>query len=118
MMVAVFDSYHPTSLARAALETARSALRSAQSIESQAKARVEGGLTVESDLLRSRVYLSTAKQQEIQAQGQFESAWAQLNRLMGDPLTRTIGGTASVVVQEHFGAVRGSSDLRAEAAPS
>jgi hypothetical protein len=45
--------------------------------------RLESGLTVESDLLRSRVYLSSARQQEIQAQGQVEIASAQLSRLMG-----------------------------------
>ena len=83
-----------TSLARASLETARAALRSAEAIESQAKARVESGLAVEADLLRSRAYLSAAKQQEIQAQGQLESARAQLNRLMGNPLNHAIGETA------------------------
>ena len=35
--------------------------RSAEAIESQAKARVESGLAVEADLLRSRVYLSDGK---------------------------------------------------------
>ena len=82
-----------------ARETARAALRSAEAIESQAKARVESGLAVEADLLRSRTYLSAAKQQEIQAQGQLESAWAQLNRLMGNPLDQTIGETAPLTLK-------------------
>ena len=94
ILFAVFDSYHATSLAQAARETARAALRSAQAIESRAKAKVESGLTVEADLLRSRTYLAAAKQQEIHAQGQLESAWAQLNRLMGNPLNQKIGETA------------------------
>ena len=55
---------------------------------------MESGLAVEADLLRSRTYLSAAKQQEIHAQGQLESAWAQLNRLMGNPLNQKIGETA------------------------
>ncbi len=96
VLLAVFDSYHAISLAQVARETARAALRSAQAIESQAKAKVESGLAVEADLLRSRTYLSAAKQQEIQAQGQLESAWAQLNRLMGNPLHQKIGETASL----------------------
>jgi outer membrane protein len=96
-LFAVFDGYYSTSLARAALETARLAVRSAESIESQAKARVENGLSVEADLLRSRAYLAAARQQEIQAQGQLETAQAQLNRLMGNPLSHAIGETASLV---------------------
>ena len=98
VLLSVFDGYYSTSLATDALETARVALRSAESIESQAKAKVDSGLAVEADLLRSRVYLSTAKQQEIQAQGQQEAAYAQLNRLMGNPLGETIGMTAPLTI--------------------
>jgi len=98
VLLSVFDGYYSTSLATDALETARVALRSAESIESQAKAKVDSGLAVEADLLRSRVYLSTAKQQEIQAQGQLEAAYAQLNRLMGNPLGETIGMTAPLTI--------------------
>jgi outer membrane protein TolC len=99
VLLAVFDGYYSTSLASDALETARVALRSAEAIESQAKARVESGLAVEADLLRSRVYLSSAKLQEIQAQGQLEAARAQLNRFMGDPLGEAIGETAPLTVK-------------------
>jgi len=98
VLLSVFDGYYSTSLAADALETARVALRSAESIESQAKARVESGLAVEADLLRSRVYLSTAKQQEIQAQGQLDAARAQLNRLMGHSLSETVGMTAPLMI--------------------
>jgi outer membrane protein TolC len=99
VLFTVYDSYYATSLASNALETARLALRSAEAIESQAKARVESGLAVEADLLRSRVYLASAKQQEIQAQGQLEATRAQLNRLMGNPLGETIGLTAPLIFQ-------------------
>lgn len=98
VILSVFEGYYSTSLAANAFDTARVALRSAESIESQAKARVESGLAVEADLLRSRVYLSTAKQQEIQAQGQLEAARAQLNRLMGNPLGEDIGLTAPLTI--------------------
>lgn len=98
VLLSVFDGYYSTSLADDALETARVALRSAESLESQAKARVESGLAVEADLLRSRVYLSTAKQQEIQAQGQLEAARAQLNRLMGNQLGESVGLTAPLTI--------------------
>jgi outer membrane protein len=97
ILFAVFDGYYSTSLARTALETAHMAVRSAESIESQARARVESGLAVEADLLRSRAYLAAARQQEIQAQGQLETAQAQMNRLMGNPLNNAIGETAPLV---------------------
>ncbi len=92
--LAVIDGYYSASLASCALETARLAMRSAQSIEERAKARVEAGVSVEADLLRSRVYLSAARQQEIQAQGRLEIARAHLNRLMGRALGDPIGETA------------------------
>jgi outer membrane protein len=94
VLLDVFNSYYATSLARNALETARVALRSAEAIEAQAKARVESGLAVEADLLRSRVYLSAARQQEIQAQGQWEIARSQLNHFMGNQLDEAIGETS------------------------
>jgi outer membrane protein len=93
ILLAVIDGYYSASLAQASLETARLALRSAEAIESQAKARVESGLAVEADLLRSRTQLSAATQQEISAQGQLESARANLNRLMGNPLNLPVGET-------------------------
>ncbi len=97
VLLEVFSGYYSASLANAALETAHMALKSAESIEARAKARVDSGLAVEADLLRSRVYLSYAKQQEIQAQGQLETARAHLNRLMGDPLNKATGETAPLV---------------------
>jgi outer membrane protein len=99
VLLSVFEGYYATSLTKDALETARVALRSAEAIESQAKARVESGLAVEADLLRGRVYLSAAKQQVIQAQGQLESARAQLNRLMGNPLDEGIGETTPLAIK-------------------
>ncbi len=94
VLLAVFEGYYSASLARSSLETSRIALQSAQALESQARSRVESGLAVEADLLRSRVYLSEAEQQRIRAQGQVEIAAAQLNRLMGEGLTAPAPETA------------------------
>jgi outer membrane protein len=99
VLLAIVDSYYSTSLAADALATAQTSLRSAQAIESQAKARVESGLVVEADLLRSRVYLAAAKQLEIQAQGQLDIARARLNRIMGRTLGQAIGETAPLVLR-------------------
>jgi outer membrane protein len=94
VVLAVFDGYYSASLARTALETAQLALRSAESMNAQAKARVESGVSVEADYLRSQVYFSETKQQEIRAQGRLEIAQAQLNRLMGRSLGEPVGMTA------------------------
>jgi outer membrane protein len=74
--------------------TARPALASAEAMVKQAQSRVDSGLAVEADLLRSRVYLASAQQSQIQAHGQEELARAQLNRLMGMPLDNPFGETA------------------------
>jgi outer membrane protein TolC len=92
-LLAVFGTYYAISLARESLEAANAALQSAEAIVKQAQARVDSGLAVEADLLRSRVQLAAARQQEIQARGQGELARAALNRLMGAPLATSMGET-------------------------
>jgi len=96
VLLAVIEAYYATTLSRETLETARLALKSAESIEARAKAKVEGGLTVEADLLRSRVHLSSTKQMEIDASGRLETAYARLNRLMGRPLSDIVGETGAL----------------------
>jgi len=95
-LLAVIEAYYSVSLAREALEAAEAALQSSEAIVKQAQSRVEVGLAVEADLLRSRVYLASARQQDIQARGQSEFARAALNRLMGNALDKAFGETASL----------------------
>ncbi|HYK87485.1 MAG TPA: TolC family protein [Acidobacteriota bacterium] len=92
-LLGVVETYYSVSLSREILEAATAALQSAESIVNQARSRVESGLAVEADLLRSQVYLAAARQQEIQATGQGEVARATLNRIMGEPLDRPVGET-------------------------
>jgi outer membrane protein TolC len=95
-LLAVIEAYYSVSLAREALEAAEAALQSSEAIVKQAQSRVEVGLAVEADLLRSQVYLASARQQDIQARGQSEFARAALNRLMGNALDKAFGETASL----------------------
>ncbi|MBN2321476.1 MAG: TolC family protein [Acidobacteria bacterium] len=97
VVLAVIEAYYATTLAGESLETARITLRSAEAIEAQAEARVREGVAVEADLLRSRVYLSSAKQREIEATGNLENARARLNRLMGRPLSQPVGETSALL---------------------
>lgn len=99
VLLQVIHSYYAASLASAAVETATLSLRSAEAVELQAKARVDSGLTVDADLLRSRVHLAAARKAALQAQGELESARAQLNRIMGLPLDQPMGDTARLVPQ-------------------
>jgi outer membrane protein TolC len=93
-LLAVIEAYYSVSFARESQEAARTALASAEAMLKQAQSRVDSGLAVEADLLRSQVYLASARQQQIQAHGQEELARAQLNRLMGMPLDNPFGETA------------------------
>lgn len=95
-ILAVIEAYYAVSLARDAGEAARTALAAGEAMVRQAQSRVDSGLAVEADLLRSQVYLATARQQQIQARGQEELARAQLNRLMGLPLDQPSGATATL----------------------
>ncbi len=97
LLLTVLDGYYSVSLTRQSWDSAHIAMQSAESIVNQAQARVDSGLAVEADLLRSKVYLASARQQEIQAAGLREIAAAQLNRIMGEPLTAPLGETASLV---------------------
>ncbi len=93
-ILAVVEAYYSVSLAGESLDAARAAVQSSESTLKQAQSRVESGLAVEADLLRSRAYAASARQQEIQAQGQREVARAVLNRLMGEPLDAQLAETA------------------------
>ncbi len=96
MLLSVLGAYFGVSLAREAWDAARTALDSAQAINTQAKQRVSAGLAVEADALRSEAHLASVRQQEIQARGQLDIARATLNRLMGEPLAATPGDTAAL----------------------
>lgn len=94
VMLAVIQAYYGVSLAREAWEAAGVALRSAEAIASQAESRVESGLAVEADRLRSQANLAAARAREIQARGELETALAVLNRLMGNALDAPLPETA------------------------
>jgi outer membrane protein len=92
-LMATLEAYYSVSLSRRAWDASVTSLNSAQAIADQAKARVESGLAIEADLLRSQVYLASARQAEIQARGRLEMAKAALNRIMGAALDAPQGET-------------------------
>jgi outer membrane protein TolC len=112
VLFAVIDAYYSVSAASEALEGSQVALKSAEAIVNQARSRVEIGLAVEADLLRSQVFLASTRQREVQARGQLDVARALLNRLMGDPLDATPGRTATLTPV--VGPLPNDGTLRAE----
>jgi outer membrane protein len=92
----VIDAYYSVSAASETLAASQVALQSAEAIVNQARSRVEIGLAVEADLLRSQVFFAPARQREVQARGQLDVARALLNRLMGDPLDASAVRTATL----------------------
>jgi len=96
VMLAVLDAYYSVSLAREAGKSSHLAVESAESIERQAQSRVDSGLAVEADLLRSRAHLASERQRDIEARGRLDLARARLNRIMGSPLDAPIGETAQL----------------------
>ena len=96
-LMATLAAYYSVSLSRKAWDTSVAALNSAQAIVDQARARVESGLAIEADLLRSQVYLAAARQAEIQARGRLETARAALNRIMGAALDAPQGETQELI---------------------
>ena len=79
--------YYAVSLAQLQIEAAQDILQSAQARRDQSKERVDTGLSVESDLLSSEVFLSRARQQLIEAQNQESLAVASLNEILGNSHT-------------------------------
>jgi outer membrane protein TolC len=96
VILGVIEAYYGVSLSRENQEASRLAVESAESIVKQAQARFESGFTVEADLLRAQASLAAARQREIQAGGQLDSARAALNRIMGDALDAATGDTAGL----------------------
>lgn len=77
--------YYAVSLSRLRIDTADDALTSARSLYDQARARVDEGLAVNSDLLSAQVYSSRREQEKIDAIQQLQTSIAALWELLGRP---------------------------------
>ena len=82
----VVTSYYDILLAARQLEVADQSVKTAQSIMDSSQARFDSGLTVESDLLTSKVRMAARQQEVIRARNTLETARAELNTAMGMPV--------------------------------
>lgn len=81
----VVQSYNGALLAARQLALTEQSLKTAQSIESESRSRVESGLVVESDLLSAQVQTAERKQQQIRAANDAAFSKAQLAITLGLP---------------------------------
>jgi outer membrane protein TolC len=78
--------YYAITLTEQRMEVAEDALRSAMARLDQAKARVDQGLAVQSDLLSAEVYAGGCTEEQIEAGNQHSLSLASLQQLLGRPL--------------------------------
>ena len=83
LLLRVVDAYTGALLAKRRLEVAQGAEKSAQSALDHARANVEAGMSVESDLLSSQVNHAARQQELIRAQDDVSIAAARLNHELG-----------------------------------
>ena len=77
------SAYESVLIASRELEVARHAEETAQALFELSKNRVNAGLTVDSDALSAQVNLAQRKQDELQAEGAHQTAWAELEAAVG-----------------------------------
>jgi outer membrane protein TolC len=79
-------NYYGAALARASLEVAREALRSAEADAARAESIRKAGMSTDADVLSIRVHLASVREQEIRRSFDLETAMAALNESLGLPL--------------------------------
>ena len=82
----VIRNYYALLLAKAKLEVADEAIRTAEADVNRARDLFGSGLVVQSDLLAAEVQLSEFRQQKIQSNGEVATAIASLNTVLGLPV--------------------------------
>ena len=86
LAVGVTDAYGRVLVAAAHGQSAAAAVETARADRELAGNRRDAGLVTDADVLQLDVYLSRAREQQIQATSDERIARAQLNQLMGEPL--------------------------------
>ena len=81
----VVQAYYGVLLAQKQLEVAQDGVKTAEATEASSRARVDSGLSVQSDLLSAQVATASRKQELIQAQNALALAQTQLALALGMP---------------------------------
>jgi outer membrane protein TolC len=83
VVLQVVQAYEAVLYAQREVEIARHEVATAQALLRDAQSHVKAGLAVDSDSLAAQVNLAARQQDEIAAEGNVETAWAQLETAMG-----------------------------------
>lgn len=86
IVLRVVEAYQGVLFAERRIQIAQHEAKTAEAMRADAQTKVRAGLAVESDLLAAQVGLAERQQEVIAAQGDLETAWAQLEEAMGGEL--------------------------------
>lgn len=82
----VVVGYQGVLIARKQLDVARHQMETAQALVDSSKSRVASGLAIDSDQLSTEANLAARQQEEIEAEGDLEVKWAELEWAQGAPI--------------------------------
>ena len=123
----VVGAYESVLIASREVAVAKHAMDTAQALYADSRTRVDAGLAVDSDVLSAQVNLSARQQELIQAQGEEQSAWAELEAAVGAPLPQGPDGldqlkersfATAVLADEVEQAIKSRADLKSLALQS
>ena len=83
IVLRVVEAYQAVLYAQRQMDLAQSQVDTAQALLHDAKTRVKAGLAVDSDRLAAQVNLAERQQEQIAAEGELDTAWAELETAMG-----------------------------------
>ena len=86
LTVRVVRAYYAVVLARASLDVAREAMKSAEADAQRAESVRQAGMSTDADVLSIRVHLASVREQEIRRDYDLQVATAALNEALGLPL--------------------------------
>ena len=88
IVLQVVEAYQAVLYAERQMDLAQRQADTAQALLQDAEGRVKAGLGIDSDELAARVNLAERQQEQIAAEGEFDTAWAGLEAVMGGPMLR------------------------------
>ncbi len=107
------QAYYGVLLAQKQLQVAEDAVKTAESIEQQSRARVESGMAVDSDWLSAQVVTSRRKQELIQMRNGLALARAQLALALGMPADTAYEPQEALAEREFPAATAAELELKA-----
>lgn len=121
IVLEVVEAYQAVLYAQRQMDLAQRHVDTAQALLHDAETRVNAGLAIDSDELAAQVNLAERQQERIAAEGDFDTAWAELEAVMGGTMTQrpqlqpldAKSFPDSVLAEDVAAALRARPDLQA-----